>query len=200
VSRHFGVSYSTVKEVLSHELGFRKYAGRWVPQLLDDARTNHRRASAIELLELLRGRKAYNFNGIATGDESWFHYHYEQGEMFAASREKRTPFVRTQLEVQKVMITVFFTSTTLIVSEALPNGGKFNQNFFHSHCAPCDSPGGRADQVTFPPRSQELHLVQARELIFNVGNLLNLPGASSTQRDGILQRPISSLDSGMRRR
>jgi hypothetical protein len=41
-----------------------------------------------------------------------------------------TFFVRTQLGVQKVLIIVFFTSTTLIVSEALPKGRKVNQNYF----------------------------------------------------------------------
>jgi xanthosine utilization system XapX-like protein len=46
--------------------------------------------------------------------------------MFAASGEKVTPFIRTQLGGQKVKITVFFTSATLIVSGALPTGRKFN--------------------------------------------------------------------------
>jgi hypothetical protein len=56
--------------------------------LLDDTQKNPRRASAIELLELLREREAYYFDRIATGDDSWFHYHCELCEMFAASREK----------------------------------------------------------------------------------------------------------------
>jgi hypothetical protein len=38
---------------------------------------------AIELFELLRGRETYDFEEIATGDESWFHRHYEPREMFA---------------------------------------------------------------------------------------------------------------------
>jgi hypothetical protein len=89
---------------------------------------------AIELVELLRGREAYDFDGIATGDESWLHHHYELREMFAASREKVTPFIRTQVGVQKVLITVFFTSTTLIVNEALPKGKKFNQDYSSPEC------------------------------------------------------------------
>jgi hypothetical protein len=93
-----------------------------MPHLLDPAQNNHRRASALELLELLRRREAYDFDGIATGDESWFHCHYEPLEMFAASRDIVAPFLRTQLGVQKVMFTVFFTSMTLIVREALPKG------------------------------------------------------------------------------
>jgi hypothetical protein len=85
---------------------------------------------------LLRGREAYDFDGIATGDESWFHYYYEPCEMFAASRENVTPFVRPQLEVQKVIITVFFPSMILIGSEATPKGRKFNQHYLISTVLP----------------------------------------------------------------
>jgi hypothetical protein len=84
------------------------------------------------LLELLPGREACTFDGIATGDESWFHYHWEPSEKFAASRETLTHFVRTQLVVQKVLIIVSFASTTLIVNEALPRVRKFNQIYFTS--------------------------------------------------------------------
>jgi hypothetical protein len=97
---HLIVNSSTVKEVLSRELGFRKYARRWVSHLLDEAQKSHRRKLAIELLELLRGRKAYDLDGIAAGDESWFHCHYDPHEMFAAPREKVIPVVRTRLGFQ----------------------------------------------------------------------------------------------------
>jgi transposase len=88
ISRYFRVSPSTVNKVLSRELGFRKYARGWVPHLLDGGQKNHRSASTIELLELFRRREAHDFDGIATGKESWFHYHYEPREKFALSREK----------------------------------------------------------------------------------------------------------------
>jgi hypothetical protein len=88
MSRHFGVSLSAAKEILSHELGFRKYPQRWVPHLPDNAQRNHRGASVIEVIELLRGREAHDFDAIATDDESYFHYHYEPREVLAASREK----------------------------------------------------------------------------------------------------------------
>jgi hypothetical protein len=63
---------------------------------------NHRRALAIELLELLQGRDADNFDGMATGYQSQFHGHDEWGEMFAASREKVTHFIRTELRFKKL--------------------------------------------------------------------------------------------------
>jgi hypothetical protein len=120
------VSHSTGKEVLRREFGFRKYVRRWVPHWLDDAQKNHRRPSAIELLELLRGREADDFVWIAVSDDSRFRYHHEPHKIFTALREKVISFARTQRGVQKVMVTVFFTSTALTVSEALLKGKKFN--------------------------------------------------------------------------
>jgi hypothetical protein len=62
-----------------------------MPNLLHDAQKNHQLASAIELLELSRGRAADDFGGIATGDESWFHYHYEPAKCLQR-HEKREIF------------------------------------------------------------------------------------------------------------
>jgi hypothetical protein len=96
-----------------------------------------RKSSArIELLELLLGREADDFDGIATSYESQFHYHYEWRELFAASREKVTHFIRTELGVQRVMITVCFTSMTLIINQALLKGKKSNQDYFISRVLP----------------------------------------------------------------
>jgi hypothetical protein len=40
--------------------------------LLDDAQKNHQRIAAIEMLILLREQEEAGFDGIATGNESWF--------------------------------------------------------------------------------------------------------------------------------
>jgi hypothetical protein len=40
-SRHFGMSPPTGMEGLSHELGFEKYALRWLLHLLGDTQQNH---------------------------------------------------------------------------------------------------------------------------------------------------------------
>jgi hypothetical protein len=52
-SRYFNASPSTAKEVLSRELGFRKYA-----------RLRSEKSSAIELLEFLRGGKPLILMGL----------------------------------------------------------------------------------------------------------------------------------------
>jgi transposase len=130
MSDHFDVSRATVKAILSRELRRRKSTRRWVPDLLDEAQKNHRARAAIEMLTLLREREEVEFDGLVTGDESWFIVHYEPRAMFAPAREKVPPYVRTQLGVQKVMITVFFTTRMLSVLEPLPKEVQFNQDFF----------------------------------------------------------------------
>jgi hypothetical protein len=122
-------------EVLSREFGLREYTRRWVPHLLDDAQKNHHHIGN-RAAWIVAGTETHDFDRIPTGDESWFHYRYRPREMLTVSREKVTSFVRTEPAVQKVMITVFFTSTTPIVSEALLKGKKFNKDSFISTVLP----------------------------------------------------------------
>jgi hypothetical protein len=59
--------------------------------LLDAAQKKLCRSSTIELLKLVR--EPFDFNGIATGDESWLQYHYELPEMSISLREHVAPDV-----------------------------------------------------------------------------------------------------------
>jgi hypothetical protein len=118
--QHFGLSASTKKELLIRESGFKKYARRWVPHSLDAAQDKHCQLSGFELLTLLCEREPFDVNGVVTEDDSLFQSHNEPREMFAPSRKQVTPYVRTELWVHNVTITVFFTAATFIVNEALP--------------------------------------------------------------------------------
>jgi hypothetical protein len=50
--------------------------------------------------------------------------------MFIESRERVVPRIRQGISEQGIMMTIFFTSTGLLVLEALPKGMKFNQDYF----------------------------------------------------------------------
>jgi hypothetical protein len=58
------------------------------------------------------------------------------GRKVCSVARKVTSFVQTQVEVQEILIFVFFTSSTLIISKALLKGRKFNQNYFISTVLP----------------------------------------------------------------
>jgi hypothetical protein len=83
-----------------------------------------------KLLSLLGMYAEHNFEGIATGDEPWFQYSSYSDSMFAGSRESVVARIRRDISRQKTMLTIFCTSTRLLVLEARPKGTKFNQDYF----------------------------------------------------------------------
>jgi hypothetical protein len=69
------------------------------------------------------------FDGITTGDESWFQYAYLPNSMFAPSGIllQQEP---TADRIKKNMLVVFFTSGKLIALEAVPKGTTCTQQYF----------------------------------------------------------------------
>jgi hypothetical protein len=85
ITKHFLVNPHTVKEILQRELGMRKFSRRWVPHSLTSAQKVARVDASIEMLRILQESKVNDFNGVTTGDESWFQYISPSSEMFARS-------------------------------------------------------------------------------------------------------------------
>jgi hypothetical protein len=82
------------------------------------------------LLDILQLYAEHNFEGITTGDESWFLYTTYGDSMFTASAREVVPRTRQNIYAMKTMVTIFFTSTRLLVLNFLPKGTKFNQDYF----------------------------------------------------------------------
>jgi hypothetical protein len=61
-----------VKEIFRRELGLKKFSRGWVPHFLSDGQKKLRVDASRELLSMLGMYTEYYFEGIATGDESWF--------------------------------------------------------------------------------------------------------------------------------
>jgi hypothetical protein len=95
-------------------------------------RVNHSRA----LLHLLQQLQPFDFEGITTGDESWFMDEYESDSMFASSADMVLPRLRADFQVKKTAVTIFFTSTRLIVLSSLSQGQSFTQEYFISEIVP----------------------------------------------------------------
>jgi histone-lysine N-methyltransferase SETMAR len=158
MAAHFNLTPTTVKEILIRELGFRKFTRRWVPHLLSAAQKKDRVDQCKLLLGLLREQSAHNFNTIATGDESWFRYAYPARTMYAGSRSEVTPFVRSGISASKVMLTVFFTGTRLLVVDALPKGRKYNQEYFIEYILPLLSRQKSLNRRQKPPLDFIVHM------------------------------------------
>jgi hypothetical protein len=82
------------------------------------------------LLDMLQLYAEHNFEGITTGDESWFLYPTYEDSMFAPSAREVVPRTQQNISVKKTTVTIFFTSTRLWVLNLLPKGTKFNQDYF----------------------------------------------------------------------
>jgi hypothetical protein len=89
-----------------------------------------------ELLQILNDLEADSFDGITTGDKSWFHYLYESSAMFGKSPGDFIPRTRKEIGVNKTMFTLFYTNKKLAIAECLPKGQKYNQDYFISDILP----------------------------------------------------------------
>jgi hypothetical protein len=113
IAFQFGIVVWTVKDLLARELGLLKFTLRWVPHSLSERQKSEWIPQSRSLLDLLQRRQTADFNGTATGDESWFQYVYPARTMYARSRSDITTCVRSGICTSNVMITVFYWNAAL---------------------------------------------------------------------------------------
>jgi histone-lysine N-methyltransferase SETMAR len=65
-----------------------------------------------------------------TGDESWFVCLYPSDHMFASWRENVIPRQKQTIASRKIMLTIFFSGTSLISLNALPHGQTYTKEYF----------------------------------------------------------------------
>jgi hypothetical protein len=143
------------------------------------------------MLQILQMLQPNAFDGIATGDESWFQDVYMSNSMFAPSRDLAATSSKDADRTKKTMLTIFFTSRRLIVLEALPKGTKSLGPIGFVRLQELDEgviaatiPASRAPhrvQIVFAPVDIA---AQSRNLHFRVWQTANWPSKSSTTRSG----------------
>jgi hypothetical protein len=82
------------------------------------------------LLNMFQLHTGHIFEGITTGDESWFLYTTYGDSMFATSAREVVLRTKQNISANKIMVTIFFTSIRLLVLNCRPKGTKFNQDYF----------------------------------------------------------------------
>jgi histone-lysine N-methyltransferase SETMAR len=125
-----------VKEILDRDLGFKKFTRRWVPHTISDPQKLKRVETSAELLQILNDLQTGSFDGITTGEESWFYYLYESSAMFAKSPGEVVPRTGKGIGVKKTMITILFTNRKLRIAKDLPKSQNYNQDYFLSKILP----------------------------------------------------------------
>jgi hypothetical protein len=130
IGQHFLMTISTIRDILQRQLEMKGFSRRWVPHVLSSAQKAARLEASKEMLRILQGSKANEFEGIAMGNESWLRYSYLFPKMFTQSPAEVVPRTRQALGAKKTMITSFLPARKLMVLDVLPKGPKHNQQYF----------------------------------------------------------------------
>jgi len=136
MAKYFHTSVTTVTNILHNSLGLKKFARRWVPHDLTRAQKHERVSCSREILDVLEQDEVFEFQHIATGDESWFFHRYQHTHCYAKSREEVPTRVSTTIGMKKSMVTIFFTGKALVCLDVLERGFKFNQEYFRDIIGP----------------------------------------------------------------
>jgi transposase len=85
--RHFRVDKAMCLRILHDTLDLKKFHLRWVPHALSSNQKNERVSDSRLLLVALEQNKATLFQGVITGDESWFFLYYPRDSMWDSSQD-----------------------------------------------------------------------------------------------------------------
>jgi hypothetical protein len=120
IAQHFLTTVPTNKDILQRELGMRKFSWRWMPHFLSPAQKVVRLETSKTILRVLQDTVSNDFEGIATGDESWFRYCCPSSTMFARAPSEVIPRNLQNNWRKETMITIFFTARQRIMLDVLP--------------------------------------------------------------------------------
>jgi hypothetical protein len=101
IPQHFLTTVPTIKDILQRELEMKQFSRRWVPNFLSPGQKVAGVEASKTILRVLRDAELNDFEGIATGDESWFRYCYSSSIMFARAPSEVVPRTRQTIGAQK---------------------------------------------------------------------------------------------------
>jgi hypothetical protein len=162
ISEEVGVSHKTVDGQLTKSLQLRPRFVKWIPHLLtcDLKRTGVELAK--ERLDIARFEERMLFHRIITGDESWFYLDYSSDHIWACADDNFPQRVSRQIESDKVMRTVFWSTRGTILVKWMEQGHQFNTTSFINEIINDLVADLRATH-TFPDKKwYRLHLDNAR--------------------------------------
>jgi histone-lysine N-methyltransferase SETMAR len=119
----------TIKEIFNVELVLRKFSRRWVSDSRSDSQKIDQMRKARHMLDVLLEQRDKSFNCIVTSDKSWFVYRDLSDHMFASGRENVIPREKQIIGARKVMLTIFFSRTSLINLDALSRDQTYIQEY-----------------------------------------------------------------------
>jgi hypothetical protein len=94
IAQHFLTTVPTIKDIFQRELGMGKFSRCWVPHFLCPAQKVARFEASKTILLVLQDAASNDFEGIATGDESWFSDCCPSSTIFARAPSEIIPRTR----------------------------------------------------------------------------------------------------------
>jgi hypothetical protein len=135
--KHFRIACGTILKTVQRDFGLKQFSRRWVPHQLSSPQKVDCVNRCRALLHLLQQLQLFDFEGMTTGDESWFRYEYESDSMFVPSVDMVFPRLGVGFQVKKTIITFFLTATRLTVLHSLPQNHSFTQDNFVFYSSLC---------------------------------------------------------------
>ena len=130
IAKKLNISVHTVINILTNDLGLNYRHLRWVPHMLTPEIKQIRVAQCKVILEALETAKRSHFNGIITGDESWFLYYYQKEHLWVLKGEDPGEIMATTNYQRKNMISIYISKTGNFLIDIMPEGMKFNSLYF----------------------------------------------------------------------
>ena len=124
------IPLASVLRILRNDLGYKYKHLRWIPHTLTSQMKKNRVTQCIEILNALRSAKRSHFNNIITGDESWFLYVNQPKARWVLADEDPGEIVEPSIYQKKIMVTIFVRKNGTFFVELLPQGQKFNSEYF----------------------------------------------------------------------
>ena len=119
---------STVYDILTKNLGLRKFKSKWIPHMLTDEQKSRRISLSRDLLSILSGMSERKLCSVITADESWFHLTTDRDGRWAERPEDVPPRVKGDFP-RKVMVFVAWCPYGPKLVVPLPPNTSFNSTF-----------------------------------------------------------------------
>lgn len=118
---------TTVYNIVTENLAYRKLCARWVPKMLTDHHKEQRMSSGRKFLARYQQDGDDLFSHIVTGDETWVSYANPETKLQSmqwrhSSSPKPKKFKQTQYTSRKLMVTVFWDKDGVLLVDFMERG------------------------------------------------------------------------------
>ena len=111
-----------------------KVCARWVPHLLTEEQKTQHLKCAWELLKTYKGCNSRVISNLLTGDETWVHMFEPQrradNKQWKRKDQKCPCIAKRTISLKKMLYTIFFNSSGLVVQVPCPSGHTVTGQFY----------------------------------------------------------------------